>query len=123
MEYWAPVPALATPAKRLSVCIQRATSIMMAKEAISTGTKCSDHHRLANRRVSPDRQIVPGAAVEFAPAGFGGAAAPLFEEERHVGALTLVAKIAYSARVDGAGLGAGFTADDDPADSVEVEIG
>ena len=64
-----------------------------------------------------------GFAVQVAAVGFGGAAAPLLEEEGYAGGVTLVAQIAGPGLGHGAGAGAAFAADDQPVDALQVEVG
>ena len=70
-----------------------------------------------------DGEIVPLAAVQEAAIAFFEYAAPLLEVEGDAGGEALVADVGGPFPVHRAGAGAGFAADDNPVDAVQVEAG
>lgn len=67
------------------------------------------------------RHVVPRSAVQLSARPFLLHAAPLLEEERHIGCLTLVSYVHHPSGVNRASSGAGLAADDDPIDIREIE--
>lgn len=63
------------------------------------------------------------SAIKFSAAGFGGASAPLLEEECHIRLTALVAEAAHPGLVHRPGVGAALSSGDQPVDRREVQAG
>ncbi|MYA40589.1 MAG: HNH endonuclease [Gemmatimonadetes bacterium] len=78
------------------------------------------HRHARSRRGSRRRHVVVELAVEEPPVGFGGAAAPLLEEEGDIGGCALIAQIPNPRLLDRAVARAALSAGDEPVDPLEV---
>ena len=69
------------------------------------------------------RHLVPCATLEYSSGFLFVYAAPLFEEEGDVGRETLIADVGRPFGFHRSCFRAGFAADDDPVDTIEVNVG